>query len=322
MTSPRHKVCGEPHIPLPLANRRTTTTTTEGDAENLARNKEVKWHVVICLLALILMSMLSFQGRLLSSAGRSYNITSREESDRTVHASTPPPASRRGFEFKGETPQEECGPGPEPSDPFPMNFYSKRDRKRVRKPISNEIRGAVIHNIVNQLTLPSLEMGPYVKPTMVGPNVKYFDVLDREGLLARANKTNYPVRRVVEIDFVNPTGDLRSIKQPSQFSMILSSHCIEHQLDLVRHFHQVSRLLVDGGYYVLLVSQPTRKTGAVCSLINPFFSHNICSFITHCCRSPTAAIVLIITSRHQRLLTFWTTTTIIATLPTITNSNP
>lgn len=171
---------------------------------------------------------------------------------------------------------QDCTANPETNDPFPVDFdheyYNTENRNSVSPSTVldemhynafGKVRGwnctkgqhirEHINKIAEKMSFPSLEIGPFLNPTMVGEKVKYFDVLDREGLIERAGKINYPIVREVEIDFVVPSGDLNAINESSQFSMILSSHCIEHQLDLVRHLHHVSRLLVDGGYYVLLI---------------------------------------------------------------------
>jgi hypothetical protein len=58
----------------------------------------------------------------------------------------------------------------------------------------------------------------------------------------------------VYLSDVDPNADLNTIEEKNSFAMVLSSHVVEHQLDLVRHFRAVSKLLVAGGYYTLIVS--------------------------------------------------------------------
>lgn len=99
-----------------------------------------------------------------------------------------------------------------------------------------------------------LEIGPFTNPFLRGPNVAYFDVLDRTGLLKRAQLVNYPiadVNAVPEIDFVSPIGDLSIIKRV--FNTLFSSHCVEHQPDLIKHLQQVSALLTSEGRYFLII---------------------------------------------------------------------
>ena len=97
----------------------------------------------------------------------------------------------------------------------------------------------------------TLEIGPFCLPMIQGPNVSYFDVLDRAALIERAKLHNYPYTDAPEIDYVSPTGDLSVVD--CRFEQIVSSHCIEHQPDLVRHFQNIERLLLPGGRYYLVI---------------------------------------------------------------------
>jgi SAM-dependent methyltransferase len=97
----------------------------------------------------------------------------------------------------------------------------------------------------------ALEIGPFARPLLRGPDVRYFDVLDRAGLRRRAQLIGYPSETVPEIDFVSPEGDLSVID--TRFAVCVSSHCIEHQPDLVRHLRQVASLLQPRGRYFLIV---------------------------------------------------------------------
>jgi len=96
-----------------------------------------------------------------------------------------------------------------------------------------------------------LEVGPFCSPVVTGDNVKYFDVLDSEALVKRANLIGLPVDEVPRVDYVSPTGDLGIVTE--EFTGIVSSHAIEHQPDLVKHLQHVGRLLVGGGRYYLIV---------------------------------------------------------------------
>lgn len=96
-----------------------------------------------------------------------------------------------------------------------------------------------------------LEIGPFTKPNLRGPNVRYFDVMDKAALIERAILHEYPHDEPMEIDFVSPTGDLSIITE--QFDFVVSSHCIEHQADLVGHLQNVSRLLRPGGAYLVAI---------------------------------------------------------------------
>jgi SAM-dependent methyltransferase len=97
-----------------------------------------------------------------------------------------------------------------------------------------------------------LEIGPFANPLTKGEGVKYFDVLDRSALIKRALEVGYLIDNIPEIDYVSKDGDL-SIIEESYFDFVVSSHCIEHQPDLIEHINQVSRILKPGGMYLLLI---------------------------------------------------------------------
>jgi hypothetical protein len=99
--------------------------------------------------------------------------------------------------------------------------------------------------------VPILEIGPFDAPCAKGPDVRYFDVMDTEGLRLRAEKLGRNADSVPTIHFVNPNGDLSGVRD--RFGAVVSSHCIEHQPDLIMHLNQVETLLEDGGRYFLIV---------------------------------------------------------------------
>lgn len=97
-----------------------------------------------------------------------------------------------------------------------------------------------------------LEIGPFFNPLTMGNNVFYFDVLNREKLInkAKALGFSYEANHCPEIQFVSRTGDLSIIKE--KFDVVLSSHSIEHQPNLVKHLNDVSNILNPNGYYFLM----------------------------------------------------------------------
>lgn len=101
-----------------------------------------------------------------------------------------------------------------------------------------------------ELDTPVLEIGPFLNPCVIGNNVKYFEVLDTAGLQERAENVGYPSRHVPQIDFVHPSGDLSIVDQA--FGHVVSSHCIEHQPDLIRHLREVEQVLDTGGSYFVI----------------------------------------------------------------------
>jgi SAM-dependent methyltransferase len=96
-----------------------------------------------------------------------------------------------------------------------------------------------------------LEIGPLNRPLMVGPNVKYFDLFPAPELRAKASNEGLDPSTVPEIDFFDSNGDISGIN--AQFSLIVSSHVLEHQPDFVRHLQNVSRLLKKTGTYAFIV---------------------------------------------------------------------
>jgi SAM-dependent methyltransferase len=96
-----------------------------------------------------------------------------------------------------------------------------------------------------------LEIGPFNAPLRRGPQVKYLDILDREGLVARARKIGLDVSSIPTINYVSQAGDVASIDET--FDFVVSSHVFEHQPNPIRHLQDVYRLLNDGGFYFLLI---------------------------------------------------------------------
>ena len=96
-----------------------------------------------------------------------------------------------------------------------------------------------------------LEIGPFYSPVVKGENVKYFDVLSYDELLARAKSLNHPVDDIPFIQFVEPNGNLGIIKE--QFDVVVSSHNIEHQPDFVIHLQKVEKLLNPGGLFFCMI---------------------------------------------------------------------
>ena len=100
----------------------------------------------------------------------------------------------------------------------------------------------------------TLEIGPYCHPIVQGKNARYFDIFDSAELRRRASETPDPSmtpETVVEVHYSDPNGDVATI--PEKFVDIVSSHCIEHQPDLISHLEKVFDLLEDGGRYVAFI---------------------------------------------------------------------
>lgn len=119
-------------------------------------------------------------------------------------------------------------------------------RRELRAPVT---RNAFLKGIPT--TGAVLEIGPFNNPKFRGENVSYFDIMDRKSLVERARALGLDASQCPNIDHVSPTGDLASID--GTFDTIFSSHCIEHQPDLVKHLAQVEALLTPGGAYYVII---------------------------------------------------------------------
>lgn len=160
---------------------------------------------------------------------------------------------------------------------------------RIAGPISSRKQ---LVDCITKLNFGScLEIGPFDCPILVGKNVKYFDVLSQEELVQRAkrigridNLQNIPV-----IDFVSKEGRIDAINQ--KFDLILSCHAIEHQLDFIQHLKDVSYLLNENGYYIVICPDKrycfdhfipeTSIADLIAAHTNPLQSHSIKSVIEH-----------------------------------------
>jgi hypothetical protein len=98
---------------------------------------------------------------------------------------------------------------------------------------------------------PVLEIGPFDCPVVRGDHVRYADVLSQEGLRRRAAELGRNPEGCPAIHYVLESFDLNAI--PDRFGAVVSSHCIEHQIDLIGHLQTIETLLEPGGSYFLLV---------------------------------------------------------------------
>ena len=96
-----------------------------------------------------------------------------------------------------------------------------------------------------------IEIGPFASPLLKGPNVKYLDVLPSEQLKIRARDLGLDPYLVPHISYISDQDGIPDIQE--KFDYALSSHSIEHQPDLVRHFNQVEKILKPNGEYFLII---------------------------------------------------------------------
>jgi SAM-dependent methyltransferase len=139
------------------------------------------------------------------------------------------------------------------SDSQLNSHYHNHGRDEGRSASPCDLRAAFLSSLSPSMKV--LEIGPFTAPSVRGPNVNYFDVLDADGLRTRAKAHNYPIIEPVRIDYVSPTGDLEIV--PTGFDAVYSAHCIEHTPDLIGHLKQVSRILRKRGVYLLTI--PDRR---------------------------------------------------------------
>lgn len=94
-----------------------------------------------------------------------------------------------------------------------------------------------------------LEIGPFNTPLASGKNVRYLDVLDAIQLRQRATTLGLDPSGCPER--IHYLGDIFDIDET--FDVVVSSHCIEHQPDLIHHLQGVAKVLRPGGDYLLYV---------------------------------------------------------------------
>ena len=99
--------------------------------------------------------------------------------------------------------------------------------------------------------MQTLEIGPYARPLVKGPRVKYVDVYTTDELRERAPAVGMNPEEVPDITWVAQPSDLSCVDE--HFGVVLSSHAIEHQPDLVHHLNQVDHILREGGRYFVLI---------------------------------------------------------------------
>jgi hypothetical protein len=173
------------------------------------------------------------------------------------------------------------------------SIYGQNEGRICSKIFNRDTLVSHINKLVSHINkLKCLEIGPFDVPVLRGENVKYFDILDKEGLTARAIQINRinNILNMPDIHFVDNTGDLAIIKN-EKFDIVLSCHSIEHQIDFVEHLRGVQNLLLPNGYYVIILPdkrycfdhflKETTIADIINSHVNKSKFHSIKSVIEH-----------------------------------------
>jgi len=99
-----------------------------------------------------------------------------------------------------------------------------------------------------------LEVGPFCDPTLRGPNIRYFDVLDTDALRARAVEIGRDIATVPAVIHYSPS---LTAAADAGFDALFSCHNIEHHPNLIGHLQEAARVLHPGGEYMMVV--PDRR---------------------------------------------------------------
>ena len=127
-----------------------------------------------------------------------------------------------------------------------MGITKKKSKNVLRTRFNvNSLRGFFFRRAKGKI----LEIGPFNRPAV--KNAVYFDIYDKQGLIAVARDARRDIKGIPEIDYVDPDGNLTVVDE--KFNAVVSSHVIEHQPDLIRHLQHVSNLLFDSGLYYLAI---------------------------------------------------------------------
>jgi len=169
--------------------------------------------------------------------------------------------------------------------------YNEFGLKEGRIADSISSRNQLVEHITKLKFASCLEIGPFDCPVLVGENVKYFDVISQEELIERANRIGRidNLQNIPFIDFVSKEGRIDAISK--KFDLILSCHAIEHQLDFIQHLNDVSHLLNQNGYYIVICPDKrycfdhfipeTSIADLIAAHTTPLQSHSIKSVIEH-----------------------------------------
>lgn len=131
-----------------------------------------------------------------------------------------------------------------------QNHYYTKGLKEGRLCSQGQIRSS--YNKLPEIFEKCLEIGPFDNPLLIGKNVDYFEILQYDQLVERAKMLNRNYENIPRnIKWINRIGDLSIIND--KYDLVLSSHVIEHSIDLIEHLKNVEKLLNSGGFYICII---------------------------------------------------------------------
>lgn len=104
-----------------------------------------------------------------------------------------------------------------------------------------------------------LEIGPLDNPFLKKDkwNVKYLDYNDTDTVKALYTNTYANLDKIIDIDYATFGRSYRETVGEEKFDGVYSSHVIEHTVDLIAHFKDISDILDDGGVYFVVFPDKT-----------------------------------------------------------------
>ena len=98
----------------------------------------------------------------------------------------------------------------------------------------------------------TLEIGPFAFPKFRGEFVKYFDVLNEDQIKAECKRLGISSEFTPnKINYISQEISIGKI--PDRFSIVYSSHVIEHTADIYGHINEVANILDQDGCYYLAI---------------------------------------------------------------------
>lgn len=127
-------------------------------------------------------------------------------------------------------------------------YYGSQEGRHASPYSTRESFGDYIQSYVSSKIL---EIGPFTRPLVKGPNVKYADTYDTMTLKQRATNFGMNPDDVCDVDYVIPEMSLTAITD--KFDIVVTSHNIEHQPNFIKHLNEVYDILNPGGKFCLVI---------------------------------------------------------------------